>query len=491
MAPSISTFTAADRRLGQGALACLCARSQVAYANRRISADLSRRGFVVGMGATLLASLFPGIARAAAPGGERAPVILTNLRLYDGKSAQLQDGLFLLVEGSTIAQVGQGQPPARAGARVLDCGGRVVMPGLIDMHWHALLAALPIQTILQVDFAFVHIAAATEARNTLMRGFTTIRDAGGPSFALKQAIDSGIIDGPRIYPSGAMITTTGGHGDFRQLFELPRTSSRVSQTEQDGGAAIADSEDEVRMRVREQFLQGASQVKMVGCGGVSSPRSPLDMLTFTEQQLRAGVETARDWGSYVMNHAYTPEAIQRSIAAGVQCIEHGHLMDDATAAKLASSGTWLSMQPFMDESDVAPLSGPGRLRFQEVTAGTAKTYGLAAKHGIKTAFGTDLIFSAAVAQRQGMMLANMRHWYSNADVLRMATATNAQLLALSGHRNPYPARLGVLEQGAYADLLVVEGNPLDDLMVLTQPEKNLRLIMKDGQIHKDLLSLRT
>ncbi|WP_233237001.1 amidohydrolase family protein [Bordetella sp. LUAb4] len=480
-----------ERHLSQGALACLCARSQAAYANRRISADLSRRGFVVGVGASLLASLFPGIARAAVPSADRRPVILTNLRLYDGKSAQVQDGLFLVVEGTTIAQVGQGQPPAREGARVLDCGGRVVMPGLIDMHWHALLAALPIQTILQADFAFVHIAAAAEARNTLMRGFTTIRDAGGPSFALKQAIDSGIIDGPRIYPSGAMITTTGGHGDFRQLFELPRTSSRVSQTEVDGGAAIADSEDEVRMRVREQFLQGASQVKMVGCGGVSSPRSPLDMLTFTEQQLRAGVETARDWGSYVMNHAYTPEAMQRSIAAGVQCIEHGHLMDDATAAKLASSGTWLSMQPFMDESDVAPLSGPGRLRFLEVIAGTAKTYGLAAKHGIKTAFGTDLIFSAAVAQRQGLMLANMRHWYSNADVLRMATAANAQLLALSGHRNPYPAKLGVLEQGAYADLLVVEGNPLDDLMVLAQPEKNLRLIMKDGQIHKDHLSLRT
>jgi len=480
-----------QRRLTQGAFACLCARSQAAYANRRISADLARRGFVVGVGASLLASLFPGIARAAVPSADRSPVILTNLRLYDGKSAQLQDGRFLVVEGATIAHVGQGQPPAREGARVLDCGGRVVMPGLIDMHWHALLAALPIQTILQADFAFVHIAAAAEARNTLMRGFTTIRDAGGPSFALKQAIDSGLIDGPRIYPSGAMITTTGGHGDFRQLFELPRTSNRVSQSEQDGGAAIADSEDEVRMRVREQFLQGASQVKMVGCGGVSSPRSPLDMLTFTEQQLRAGVETARDWGSYVMNHAYTPEAIQRSIAAGVQCIEHGHLMDDATAAKLASSGTWLSMQPFMDESDVAPLSGPGRLRFLEVIAGTAKTYALAARHGIKTAFGTDLIFSAAVAQRQGLMLANMRHWYSNADVLRMATATNAQLLALSGHRNPYPAKLGVLEQGAYADLLVVEGNPLDDLLVLAQPDKNLRLIMKDGQIHKDLLSLRT
>ncbi|ALM86821.1 hydrolase [Bordetella sp. N] len=439
----------------------------------------------------MLASLFPGLAWAASPEREQGPVIFSNLKLYDGKAAQLRDGMFLVVEGTTIAQVGEGQPPTRERARVIDCGGRVVMPGLIDMHWHALLAALPIQTILQAEMAFVHIAAATEARNTLLRGFTTIRDAGGPSFALKQAIDGGLVAGPRIYPSGAMITTTGGHGDFRQLFDLPRTSSRVSQTEQDGGSAIADSEDEVRLRVREQFLQGASQVKLVGCGGVSSPRSPLDMLTFTEPQLRAGVETARDWGSYVLLHAYTPGAIQRGLAAGVQCVEHGHLMDDASAAKMASSGTWLSTQPFMDENDVGPLTGPGRLRFLEVAAGTAKTYELAAKHGIKTAFGTDLIFSATLAQRQGLMLTHLRHWYSNVEVLRMATSGNAQLLALAGQRNPYPAQLGVLAQGAYADLLVVDGNPLDDLMVLAEPEKNLRLIMKDGQVHKDTLSLPT
>ncbi len=478
------------KRLSAGSYACPCAKSQVAYAHRRISADLKRRGFVAGMGAAMLATLFPGFSRAAESAAPKS-VVLTNLRLYDGKSAQLQDGMFVVIEGNTIAQVGQGQPPTKEGARVIDCGGKVVMPGLIDAHWHALLAALPIQTILQGDMAFVHIAAASEARNTLMRGFTTIRDLGGPSFALMQARDRGLVVGPRIYPSGPMITTTGGHGDFRPLFELPRSGSSMTQAERDGGFAIADSADELRMRVREQFIQGASQVKIVGSGGVSSPRSPLDMLTFTEQQLRAGVETANDWGSYVTLHAYTSEAVQRGLAAGVQCIEHGHLMDDATAAKMGHDGVWLSTQPFIDENDVAPLSGPGLLRFREIITGTGRTYEMAARHGIKTAFGTDLLFSATLAQRQGTMLANMHRWYSNADVLHMATASNAQLLALSGHRNPYPAKLGVLEQGAYADLLVVDGNPLDDLSVLAQPEKSLRMIMKDGTIHKDALTVAT
>jgi imidazolonepropionase-like amidohydrolase len=393
----------------------------------------------------------------------------------------------MVVQGDSISQLGHGQPASSEGKTLVDCGGKVMMPGLIDMHWHALLAALPIQVILQSDMAFVHLAASAEAERTLLRGFTTIRDAGGPSFALKQAIDSGLISGPRIYPSGAMITTTGGHGDFRPLTDLPRTSSQVTQGERDGGFAIADTEDEVRLRVREQFIQGASQAKLVGCGGVSTPRSPLDMLTFTEKQLRAAVETAADWGTYVLSHAYTPESIQRSVAAGVQCIEHGHLMDDKSAALMAKNGTWLSTQPFLSEEDVGPLAPQSRERFLEVVAGTDNAFKLAHKHGIKVAFGSDLLFSQVVATRQGTMLAHMTRWYSAAEALGMATGTNGQLLALSGHRNPYPRKLGVLEEGAYADLLLVDGNPLDNLDLIANPEQNLRIVMKDGKFYKNTL----
>ncbi len=469
---------------------CLCDKSQAQYANRRISADLSRRGFVTGLAASMLSLVLPGLSNAQTtqpPAPPPKPVLFTNFRLFDGKSSTLRDGFYMVVEGNSISQLGQGQPASIEGKTLVDCGGKVMMPGMIDMHWHALLAAVPIQVILQSDIAFVHLAASAEAERTLMRGFTTIRDAGGPSFALKQAIDSGMISGPRIYPSGAMITTTGGHGDFRALSELPRTSSQVTQAERDGGFAIADTEDEMRVRVREQFIQGATQIKLVGSGGVSTPRSPLDMLTFTERQLRAAVETAADWGTYILSHAYTPEAVQRSVTAGVQCIEHGHLMDDRTAALMAKNGTWLSTQPFVSENDVGPLAPQSREKFLEVIAGTNNAYNLARKHGIKVAFGTDLIFSQAVAARQGTMLTNMKRWYSGAEALNMATGTNGQLLAMSGHRNPYPRKLGVLEEGAYADLLLVDGNPLENLDLIANPEQNLRIVMKDGKFYKNTL----
>ncbi|NML32509.1 metal-dependent hydrolase family protein [Paraburkholderia antibiotica] len=438
----------------------------------------------------MLSLVLPGLSHAQStqpPAAPPKPVLFTNFRLFDGKSSRLRDGLYMVVEGNTISQLGQGQPASTEGKTVVDCGGKVIMPGLIDMHWHSLLAAVPIQVILQSDIALVHLAASAEAERTLLRGFTTIRDAGGPSFALKQAIDSGMISGPRIYPSGAMITTTGGHGDFRSLADLPRTSNQVSQSERDGGTAIADTEDEVRLRVREQFIQGATQIKMVGCGGVSTPRSPLDMLTFTEKQMRAAVETAADWGTYVLVHAYTPESIQRSVAAGVRCIEHGHLMDDKTAALMAKNDTWLSTQPFVSEQDVAPLSGPSREKFLEVVAGTDNVYKLARKHGLKVAFGTDLIFSQSLATRQGTMLTHMKRWYNASEALNMATGTNGQLLAMSGERNPYPRKLGVLEEGAYADLLLVDGNPLDNIDLLANPEQNLRIVMKDGKFYKNTL----
>jgi imidazolonepropionase-like amidohydrolase len=469
---------------------CFCDKSQAQYANRRISADLSRRGFVTGLAASMLSLVLPGLSSAQSatpPGTPAKPVIFTNFRLFDGKSATLRDGLHMVIDGNSIGQLRQGQPASTDGKTVVDCRGMVMMPGLIDMHWHSLLASLPIQAILQSDMAFVHLAASAEAERTLLRGFTTVRDAGGPAFALRQAIDAGLISGPRIYPSGAMITTTGGHGDFRSLSDLPRSGGQVSATEKDGGSAIADSEDEVRLRVREQFLQGASQIKMVGCGGVSTPRSPLDMLTFTEKQLRAGVETAADWGTYVLVHAYTPEAVQRSVAAGVQCIEHGHLMDDRSAELMAKNGTWLSIQPFVSEDDVAPVAGPSKEKLQEVLDGTDNAYKLARKHGLKTAFGSDLIFSAALATRQGTMLTHLTRWYTTAQALEMATSTNGQLLALSGKRNPYPRKLGVLEEGAYADLLLVDGNPLENIDLIANPDQNLRVIMKDGKFYKNAI----
>jgi imidazolonepropionase-like amidohydrolase len=305
---------------------------------------------------------------------------------------------------------------------------------------------------------------------------------------LKQAIDDGLVTGPRIYPSGAMITTTGGHADLRPLSDLPRSpGGPLSYMERTGGSNIADSADEVRLRVREQLLQGASQIKLVGDGGVASPRTTLDMFTFSEAEFRAGVEAAADRNTYVAVHAFAPGPIQRAIAAGVQCIEHGHLMDEATAMIMAEKGIWLSTQPFVGEDDALPLTGQSRINFSQVLGGTNTVYALAREHTIKTAFGTDLLFSSTITERQGLMLTHMTRWYNNADTLKMATSVNAELLAMSGPRNPYQGRLGVIEEGALADLLVVDGNPLDDIMLVARPDKTFMIIMKDGKIYKDTL----
>ena len=283
-----------------------------------------------------------------------------------------------------------------------------------------------------------------------------------------------------------MITSSGGHGDLRPLSDLPRGSGGPPTAfERTGAASIADGADEVRLRVREQLMQGASQVKLTASGGVSSPRTTLDMVTLSEPELRAAVETAADRQTYVAVHAYPSVAIQRAIAAGVQCIEHGHLMDDATARLIAEKDVWLSTQPFLSEEDTGPLAGQSQRNALQVFAGTDSVYSLAKEHKIKTAFGSDMLFSPSLAKRQGVMLTHLKRWYDNADILRMATATNGELLALSGPRNPYPGKLGVVEEGALADLLVVDGNPLDDIGLMANPEKSLLVIMKDGKLYKD------
>jgi imidazolonepropionase-like amidohydrolase len=471
---------------GQG---CACCQPQLQAAARRISLGLSRRGFVAGVGASLASLGLAARARAQTPGSPAQPIALTHVRLFDGTSDQLRDGLGLLVEGNLIKHIVSGDPPPPEGATIVDCGGRVLMPGLIDAHWHTMFAALPTAALLSADVGYIFLAAGEAAEQTLMRGFTTVRDLGGPSFALKQAIDDGVALGPRIFPSGAMITTTGGHADLRPLQDLPRKpGGSLSFIEELGAANIADSADEVRLRVREQLIHGASQIKLVGGGGVASPRTALDMFTFTEPELRAGVEAAADRNTYATVHAYPPGPIRRAIAAGVRCVEHGHLMDEATAKLMADEGIWLSTQPFVSTEDAPPMAGQSQINLKQVIAGTDTVYGLAKGHKIKTAFGTDLLFSPKIAERQGIMLTHLRRWYEPAEILRMATSINAELLAMSGPRNPYPGRLGVVAEGALADLLVVDGNPLADIDLLARPGDSLKLIMKDGRIVKNALA---
>jgi len=413
-------------------------------------------------------------------------VVFENVRVFDGKGARLSAPTNVLVVGNLIQEISATSVAATVGdiaVQRIQGNGRTLMPGLIDNHWHTMLVGMTPEALLNGDIGFANLVAAAQAEAALMRGFTTVRDLGGPSFGLKRAIDMGIARGPRIYPSGAMITITGGHGDFRSPPELPRRAGELSRMEILGGSMLADSPDEVRLRVREQLLLGASQVKLTAGGGVASPHSPLDVSTFTEEELRAAVQAAENWGTYICVHAYTPAAIQRAINAGVKVIEHGHLMDDATAQLMAKRGIWLSFQAFLDDEAASPVAPTSRARQLQVFAGTESTIALAKKHKLRMAWGTDLLFSAENAPRQIDELTKMRKWFSPAEVLTMATSTNAELLKLSGPRDPYPGKLGVVEAGALADLLLVDGDPLANLELLADPAK-LLVIMKDGKIYK-------
>jgi imidazolonepropionase-like amidohydrolase len=421
--------------------------------------------------------------RAAEPATPE--VLFRDVRVFDGRSAALSGRTDVLVRGNTIAAVGAGAVASGPATTVIDGGGRTLMPGLIDAHVHLMFATIPQVALLTADIGFVQIAASKAAGDMLMRGFTSVRDLGGPTFGLKRAIDLGLVPGPRIWPSGAFISQTGGHGDFRLPNELPARPGDFSYSERVGAAAIADDPDTVRQRAREQLALGASQIKLMAGGGVSSSYDPLDVTQYTVAELRAAVEAAENWGTYVTVHAYTPRAVRQAIEAGVRCIDHGQLLDETTAKLMAEKGVWWSLQPFLDDRPSPHAEGSANRRKQlEMYQGTDTAYALAKKHGIRTAWGTDTLFDAQAATTQGAQLAKMVRWYTPAEVLRMATSDNAELLALSGLRSPYAGRLGVVEAGALADLLLVDGDPIADINLIADPAKNFVVIMKDGRIYK-------
>lgn len=421
-------------------------------------------------------------AEGVAPSGP-PETLFRNVRVFDGSGADLSAATNVLVRGNTIASLGA--PFGSAAATVIDGGGRTLMPGLIDSHTHVMFATVPQMVLLTADIGFINIVASRAATDMLMRGVTSIRDMGGPIFGLKRAIDAGIVPGPRIWPSGGFISQTGGHGDFRLPNELPAAPGAFSYAERVGAAAIADNPDAVRQRAREQLALGASQIKLMAGGGVASSYDPLDVTQYTVPELRAAVEAAENWGTYVAAHAYTPRAIRQSIEAGVRCIEHGHLIDEPTAELMAENGIWWSLQPFLDDRPSAFAQGsPNRLKQQQMFSGTDTAYALAKTYRIATAWGTDVLFDAAEAAAQVRQLTKLVRWYTPADVLKIATSGNARLLALSGERSPYRGKLGVVEPGALADLLLVDGDPIADIDVLND-RAHLAVIMKDGKIAKN------
>ena len=415
------------------------------------------------------------------------PLVLTNMRLFDGERTELQTGLSLRIEGNRITAI-EGAQTDHGDVELIDCQNKVVMPGLIDAHWHSTLCAITEQQAMMADVALIHQFAAKEAENTLLRGFTTLRDAGGPSFALKQAIDMGVLHGPRLFPSGAMVSQTAGHGDFRMRYEIPASCDQLSHSERAGVTALANGDAQVLQRVREQLLLGATQIKLMVGGGVTSLYDPIDSIQFTESELKAGVQAAKDWGTYAMVHVYTAAGIERAVRSGVQSIEHGQLCDEATARLIKDEGVWWSLQPFLGDEDANQHADPmTQKKQQRVVQGTIQAYELAQRFNIQTAWGTDILFTPQNLPRQGHMLAKMTRFYAPLEALKIATSQNGKLLAMAGARYPYPGPVGVLKADAMADVLIIDGEPEQNLDFLTDPDTNIKAIIKDGLVYKWLL----
>ncbi len=458
-----------------------------------MTASLLKNSFVFPLATLATVAAFT-VAQSANPAKPPASLpsvtVISNVRIFDGQSSQLSEPSHVLIRGNKIEKISaEPIPTDRSGdTKLIDGGGKTLMPGLIDAHVHVYVSASTQEQMLNPNTTpqILEARAVKEATAMLMRGFTSVRDLGGPAFALKKTIDSGAAPGPRIYPSGAMISQTSGHGDTRMPHERSRRFfGEVSRGESLGVNFVADGRDEVLTATRENLRFGATQIKLMAGGGAATQYDPLDVTQYTLDEMKAAVEAAEDWGTYVTVHAYTTRAVRRAIEAGVKCIEHGQLLDEETVKLLAEKNIWLSLQAL----DPAPPTAPENIRQKKqlVVDGTDNAYQWAKKHKVKLAWGTDFLFLPTQNVKQSAEILKLKKWFTPAEILKMVTHDNAELLALSGPRNAYPGKFGVVEEGAFADLLLVSGDPLENLELFADPEKNLLLIMKDGQIYKNTL----
>lgn len=415
-------------------------------------------------------------------------ILFTNVNVFDGMNENLIKSANVLVEGNLIKQVSTSNISA-PGATEIDGGGRTLIPGLIDAHFHISYSQFSVPELMGSDIEMYTIKSVKGAEKALMRGFTTIRDMGGTPFSVKKAIDEGMIVGPRLYLSGPPISQTSGHFDARDYTSVPTSSDDpLYYWNRNGVFMVADGPSDVLLRVRENLRMGACQIKLATGGGVSSFYDPLDVTEFTFEEIKAAVDAASDWNTYVSVHVMTDKATRRSIDAGVKSIEHGFLVSDETLQLMSDKGVWLSIQPLLNDEDAFDFPDPDRhAKWIETTNGTDHAYKTAKKLGVKIAFGTDIVWTPGLDVKEGKFLAKLQRWFTPYETLKMATYDNAQLIKMCGPRDPYPGELGVIKEGALADLLLVNGNPLVDLDLVADPDKNFALIMKDGKIYKNTI----
>jgi imidazolonepropionase-like amidohydrolase len=417
-----------------------------------------------------------------------ATVLIKNVSIFDGTSKKLIKGKDVVVAGNTITRIIPAGSEVDGYAEVIDGKGGYLTPGLIDNHWHCVLA-LDYAVVFSSPAQYLDAVATWEAREVLMRGVTTVRDAGGNTAGLKQATDEGYVTGPRIYPSQAVLSQYSGHTDFRNKNFLPKEwGGPVDPVEQIGLGMLVNGRDQMLAAVRNNLYQGATQIKLAVSGGVTSYSDPLYANEFLPEEIEAAVAAAKDYGTYVMVHVHNAAAIKRALKAGVKTIEHASLADEEAIKMIAKRKAYASIQALVAKQllDVYKESDPRLAKAKAAWDNIDNVMGWAKKHKVKMGWGTDLLEGLDTRKQQLRDLSLRKKWFTSAELMIQATGNNGEIVALSGKRNPY-GKLGVIEEGAMADVLIYSENPLEDVAIVEDHENNLKLIMKDGKVYKNTL----
>lgn len=438
------------------------------------------------------------VASIAAADDPKKPTqtLVKNVYVFDGVREQRIENASVLVEGNLIKKVSAGVIDA-PGASVIDGGGRTLVPGLTDSHVHIMWSSDIDQLIYSAPEGYLGAVAAVNAERMLMRGFTTVRDMGGPSFGLKKAIDEGIVPGPRILPSGAFVSQSSGHGDFepRLWYLSPHFTGQLDKAYLRGWTTIADGVAEVMKATRENLRYGASQIKIMGSGSITGAHDPLDVTEYTYDELRAIVTETEKWGTYATVHCYSDEGIRNALNAGVKSVEHALFATKKTLRLMKKKDVFFSSQwlSFTVDPAVSGMTGEALEKYKQAQASAKNAFNLAKKLGLKISWGTDILGMAQkpldLSAMQSQEFVARSKYFTGYEIMKQTTSLNAELFERSGKRHPYrEGKLGVIEEGAYADLLIVDGNPLEDISLLAKPDESLVFIMKDGTIYKNNLN---